>query len=172
MKSPNHIEFDGSVFNSVSTAAFAVTQGKRVNGWRFWYFEKDGQIYSLDTLRKGESSSRKRTGTPQVERPPKAPSSTRTRQRRSSGVSTDGDNQEAHGILDRQINHIREYLRGRVERPSDELLCEWVHFCYTFQLFKEGVELFGLINPASVDLWPYERAKRIAKICRIRTDMS
>lgn len=94
--------------------------------------------------------------------------STRAQQGHSPIFSVDGSNQEAHIILEQQITHIREYLRGRLDRPSDELLCEWVHFCYTFQLFKEGVELFNLIHATTVDPWPYERAKRIAKVCRIR----
>ena len=59
-----------------------------------------------------------------------------------------------------------------VARPSEEVLCEWVYFCYTFELFKESVELFNLINPEAVDVWPYERAKRIAKVCRIRANVS
>lgn len=91
---------------------------------------------------------------------------------RSPVAAADQDNQEAHAILDRQISHIRDYLRGRIVRPSEEVLCEWVYFCYTFELFKEAVELFNLINREGVDSWPYERAKRIAKVCRIRANVS
>lgn len=97
---------------------------------------------------------------------------TRSQRGRSSASPTGTQDQEAHVILDRQINHIREYLRGRVARPSEEVLCEWVYFCYTFELFKEAVELFNLINPEAVDTWPYERAKRIARVCRIRANVS
>lgn len=90
--------------------------------------------------------------------------------RRSTTYS--GDNKEAHALLDQEINHIHEYLNGRSNRPSDELLCEWVHFCYKFQLFREGVQLFELIDPSAVEAWPYDRAKRLAKVCRIRSDMT
>ncbi len=99
-------------------------------------------------------------------------SATRAKRGRSPSIATDQDNKEVHLILDRQINQIREYLRGRVARPSEEVLCEWVYFCYTFELFKESVELFNLINSETVDAWPYERAKRIAKVCRIRANVS
>ncbi len=98
---------------------------------------------------------------------------TSTRRKRAAASTTyNGDNKEAYTILDQQINQIREYLRGRIAPPSDEVLCEWVYFCYTFQLFQEGAEIFKLINPSTVDSWPYERAKRLAKVCQIRTHTS
>jgi hypothetical protein len=75
---------------------------------------------------------------------------------------------DPHAVLDQQINQIRRFLQGRADRPSDEVLCDWVQFCYTFQLFSEGVELFRLIDPSAVDAWPYERARRLAQVCRIR----
>ncbi len=93
---------------------------------------------------------------------------TSARRRRAASTTYDGDDKEAHTVLDQQITQIREYLRGRAAPPSDELLCEWVHFCYSFQLFQEGAEIFNLINPADVDSWPYERAKRLARVCQMR----
>jgi hypothetical protein len=80
----------------------------------------------------------------------------------------EGDNAEAYAILDQQINQIRRFLQGRADRPTDEVLCDWVQFCYTFQLFREATQLFDLIDPSAVDTWPYERARRLVRVCRIR----
>ena len=52
-------------------------------------------------------------------------------------------------ILKDQIAQIRRFLKGRTLRPSDEKLCDWVQFCYTFELFVEGYELFKLIDPSA-----------------------
>jgi hypothetical protein len=73
----------------------------------------------------------------------------------------------AHQILDNQIDHIRRYLSGRADRPSDEVLCDWVQLCYTFELHREAVEVFDLIDPSAVHGWPCARAKRLAEVCRV-----
>ncbi|MFQ5614316.1 MAG: hypothetical protein ACE5H9_19515, partial [Anaerolineae bacterium] len=74
----------------------------------------------------------------------------------------------AYAILSRRLDRIRAFLQGRAERPPDDVLCDWVQLCYTFELFKEGAEIFSLIDPATVQPWLYERTRRLAKICRIR----
>lgn len=81
------------------------------------------------------------------------------------GMSNPG----AHAALDAEIARVRAFLRGRGDRPSDERLCDWVHFCYTFELYAEGRDLFGLVDPASVNPWYYERTRRLAAICAMRT---
>lgn len=72
-------------------------------------------------------------------------------------------------VLDAELVRLRNFLRGRSERPSDEKLCDWVHFCYTFELYAEGCELFRLVDPTSVNPWYYERSKRLAAICTMKT---
>ncbi len=74
----------------------------------------------------------------------------------------------AYVILSRHIDQIQAFLQGRANRPTDDILCDWVQFCYIFELFKEGDELFKLIDQSAVEPWLYERAKRRAKICRMR----
>jgi len=71
-------------------------------------------------------------------------------------------------ILDREIAAIRNFLNGRSARPSDERLCDWVNFCYEFELFREGRDLFRLVDPSQVNTWYYERTRRLAKVCAMK----
>ncbi len=74
-----------------------------------------------------------------------------------------------HTILDREIAEIRAFLKGRAEqRPSDERLCDWVQFCYTFELYAEGRDLFALVNEADVNPWYLERTRKLARICSLK----
>ncbi|MHC4616930.1 MAG: winged helix-turn-helix domain-containing protein [Planctomycetota bacterium] len=72
-------------------------------------------------------------------------------------------------ILEEHMGQIHEFLQGRTSRPSDEVLCDWVQFCYTFEMYSEGNELFQLIVPSAVNDWLYQRTKRLAKVCRIHS---
>jgi hypothetical protein len=83
-------------------------------------------------------------------------------------VPTDSPAGQAHAILDQQLAQIRAFLQGRAARPSDEVLCDWVQFCHTFELFGEANELFNLIVPSEVNEWLYGRTKRLAQVCRMR----
>jgi hypothetical protein len=74
----------------------------------------------------------------------------------------------AHAVLDAQIAAVRDFLNGRASRPSDERLCDWVNFCYEFGLYREGRDLFRLIDPIQVNDWYYERAKRLARVCAMK----
>lgn len=96
----------------------------------------------------------------QASRRKRAPKETQT-----SGLVSD--------ILEREISAIRAYLAGQSDQqPSDEKLCDWIHFCYTFELYSEGKDLFSLVSPDSVYPWYYDKTKRIAKICEIRRNRS
>jgi hypothetical protein len=94
--------------------------------------------------------------------------SRRRSQARKKPVSTDSPEGQAHAVLDQQLTLIRTFLQGRSARPSDEVLCDWVQFCYTFEMFDEGYELFNLVAPSAVNDWLYGRTKRLAQVCRIR----
>ena len=74
----------------------------------------------------------------------------------------------AHIIIDTQIATVRDFLNGRAGRPSDERLCDWVHLCYEYELYREGRDLFALVDPSQVNPWYYERAKRLAKVCAMK----
>ena len=72
-------------------------------------------------------------------------------------------------VLARQVEAIRAYLQGNsVLQPEDEKLCDWVNFCYTFELYVEGVEIFALVNPQAIHPWFYDRTKKIARLCALR----
>jgi hypothetical protein len=88
------------------------------------------------------------------------------RSRRSVVKETPGA--DTHAILDREVAMIRDFVNGSKTRPSDEKLCDWVHFCYTFELFGEGQRIFALIDPSQVHPWYYERTRRLARICELR----
>jgi hypothetical protein len=92
----------------------------------------------------------------------------RRRPRKKKPVPTGSPEGQPHAILDQQLAHIRTFLQGRSSRPSDVVLCDWVQFCYTFELFDEGYELFKLIVPSEVNDWLYGRTKKLAQVCRIR----
>lgn len=74
-------------------------------------------------------------------------------------------------ILAEEIARIREFLNGNgALRPDDQTLCDWVWFCYKFEMYAEGTTLFPLIHSESVDRWLYERTKKLAEICALRKE--
>jgi len=84
-------------------------------------------------------------------------------------VPTDSADSRVHALLDQRLTQIRTFLQGRSSRPSDEMLCDWVQFCYTFEWFAEGYELFKLIDPSAVNDWFYERTRKLATVCHVRS---
>ncbi len=105
---------------------------------------------------------------PSLEIPYEKPLRKRGRPTRSgSAVAASSNN--LHAILDSQIKSIRDFLQGRTtDRPSDEKLCDWVYFCYTFELFSEAIQLFSLVVPDSMNSWYFNRTKKLAAICQVR----
>jgi len=69
-------------------------------------------------------------------------------------------------ILDKEIETIKEYLSGNKNiQPTAEKLCDWVQFCYYFEMYYEATEIFSLVEVKEVNSWYYERTKKIAKVC-------
>ena len=69
------------------------------------------------------------------------------------------------------VRDIRGFLSGRKEyRPTDQQLCEWVQFCYTFELYAEGRDLFSLVNSTEVHPWLWERTRKLASICDLKAN--
>lgn len=75
---------------------------------------------------------------------------------------------ELHAIADALVGGICDFLNGRAARPSDERLCDWINLCYEFGLYREGRELFALVDPSQVNPWYYERTRRLAKVCALK----
>lgn len=100
------------------------------------------------------------------------------RQDRSGGIDAKADRlpsapqnglrSEVYSIIASKLAAVHDFLNGRTARPSDERLCDWVHLCYDFELYREGKELFALVDPAQVNPWYYGRAKRLAKVCDMK----
>lgn len=68
-----------------------------------------------------------------------------------------------------QIRRIEKFLEGRSDvRASDEQLCDWVNFCYSFEMYPEGRDLFRLVAADGVNPWYFERTRKMAKICELR----
>ena len=87
----------------------------------------------------------------------------------SSDLETQSTCQNRFKIFSREISSIQSYLHGNSPlQLSDEKLCDWVYFCYTFEMYTEGRDLFVLIDPNEVHSWYYERTRKLAKLCELR----
>jgi hypothetical protein len=77
----------------------------------------------------------------------------------------------AYRVLDSEIELIRAFLEGRSDhRPTDEKICDWIQFCYLFELYAEGRDLYKLISADGVNAWYLERTRKLAKICALRAN--
>jgi hypothetical protein len=82
----------------------------------------------------------------------------------------DNNNLYQHKLVDQEISRIRGFLNGQIEsQPGNEKLCDWVHFCYSFELFREAVDLFAYIELTDVNPWYYERTRKLWRLCSLRT---
>jgi hypothetical protein len=91
------------------------------------------------------------------------------RRRASSQSQASPELDSAHKILGQEIQRIRDYLHGVTSiQTSDEVLCDWIHFCYTFGLFKEGALLFPMISGEEVNPWYMERTRKFARLCAMK----
>jgi hypothetical protein len=69
----------------------------------------------------------------------------------------------------RQVRQIQDYLQGRDgNRPNGEQICDWIHFCYQFSLYREAAALFPLVHTDDVNAWYLERTRKIAVASRAR----
>lgn len=76
----------------------------------------------------------------------------------------------SHKLLEKKIYEILDFLAGHADRTiKPEELCDWIQFCYQFDLPTEGQKLFGLIEPQALNNdWLYRRTKRYADLCRLK----
>lgn len=67
----------------------------------------------------------------------------------------------------RRLDEIHAFLRGQAtSSPSAEVLCDWIHFCYALELYREAAALLPYVREDEVDPAICKRAKRIADVCR------
>ncbi|MBA7499270.1 hypothetical protein ES704_02010 [subsurface metagenome] len=66
---------------------------------------------------------------------------------------------------------IRRFLEGNLKNiPSQKEICEWIEFCYQNSFFKEGWLLFNSISESEVTPELYKNTKKIAEICKIKSE--
>ncbi|CAG0973173.1 hypothetical protein ANRL3_01631 [Anaerolineae bacterium] len=93
----------------------------------------------------------------------------RSRGRPLKNQMSEKSNDGRYALFDQEIRSIHDYLDGRTgHRPSNEQLCDWVQFCYRFELYQEGHELFALVNSVEVNAWYFDRTKKLATICKMK----
>ena len=72
-------------------------------------------------------------------------------------------------LLFQKIQEVENFLDGRTaSRPSDVQLCDWVNFCYAFEMYAQGAELFRLVARENVNEWYFERTRKLAKVCEMQ----
>jgi hypothetical protein len=68
------------------------------------------------------------------------------------------------------VRRIHAFIQGRGnDAPKSEEICDWIHFCYTLELYREAAALWQYVNQDDVHPWQYERTKRVAAVCRTKT---
>jgi len=71
-------------------------------------------------------------------------------------------------IIEGEVRAARDFLQGRVPRPSDERLCDLVWLCYLLELHQEVHDLFAIIDRSAVDPWLYKRTARLARLSAMK----
>ncbi len=67
------------------------------------------------------------------------------------------------------VRCIQDNLQGRGnDAPKSEELCDWIHFCYTLDLYREAAALWQYVHQDEVNAWQYERTKKVAPVCRAK----
>lgn len=64
---------------------------------------------------------------------------------------------------------IKAFLDGKL--PGDtgyEQICQWIHFCYLFEMYWEGKELFKMLSEDEIPEGLYNWAKKLAEACGLR----
>ncbi len=65
------------------------------------------------------------------------------------------------------VKRIQDFLQERSnDKPTSETICDWIHLCYTLELWPEGASLWQYIHPEDVNPWYCERTKKLAQVCR------
>lgn len=70
-----------------------------------------------------------------------------------------------------QIRVIRGFLDSKLDRiPQAEELSDWLEFCYQNEFYKEGSQLFNLVEEGKMEPDRYKKLKKIAEVCRIKSE--
>lgn len=73
-------------------------------------------------------------------------------------------------LTDKTARQIDLFLSGQTEQtPKDETLCEWIEFCYSSGLYREGAGLIRYIDEEKVSPEVFQKTRKIAEICKIKS---
>jgi hypothetical protein len=84
-------------------------------------------------------------------------------------VLTEIDGDMLLGHIHREVRAIHRFVRGQSKvSPPTPTLCDWEYLCYVLELYAEGATLWQYIRSEDAEATQYERAKKLAAVCRIR----
>ena len=94
-----------------------------------------------------------------------------TRKNRQSWGKIRETQESSYEAFEYEIKQLRSYLQGKFEFTiTSEKLCDWITFCYILGLYEEGEDLFSYVVSGEVNSWYYERTKKLARLCTLRTN--
>ena len=65
------------------------------------------------------------------------------------------------------IKEIKVFLNGDSRTSlTPEKICQWIDYCYLFEMYWEGAELFNKVPQGSIPEELYRRTKKIADACQ------
>jgi hypothetical protein len=172
------------VGTAVGQAFYDVQRGKdRVGGltadyypnfirvkWQVKEIEFSRQVFPIFALWKikEEQYHRIMEGTPRQIKP--LPPPVRPKPPKDFTIAVSEEERNWFNVVRREVKFIHDFLSGRADRPSDERLCDLVQLCYTLSLYREGRDLFALVDANAVNSWLYERTSRLAKVCTLKAN--
>lgn len=160
-----HVEELSSALNE---PIYAGTMGPRGSWARVWFARVPEPLNESLASAQAAQLTRFITATFPILQKTSRARATRKGERGNASESVGFDNPAYH-LLDREIESLRAFLEGRSDhRPSDEKICDWIQFCYLFELYAEGRDLYKLISADGVNVWYLERTRKLAKICALR----
>lgn len=70
-------------------------------------------------------------------------------------------------IIKTTIKEIKAFLTEDSQiAPTPEKICQWVDYCYLFEMHEEGARLFSKVPQNSIPEELYRRTKKIADACQ------
>ena len=70
-------------------------------------------------------------------------------------------------IIKTTIKEIKAFLTGDSQiAPTPEKICQWVDYCYLFEMHEDGARLFSKVPQNSIPEELYRRTKKIADACQ------
>ncbi len=70
------------------------------------------------------------------------------------------------------VRRIQDFLQGRGNQtPQSEEICDWINLCYALELYREATALWQYVHQDEVNAWQFDRTKRVAAVCRVKTSL-